>query len=55
VDALLAAMLDDEGTGVPGDRRETAQAQAAAHGVDVPDSLWRELQSLAGEEAGAPH
>ena len=55
VEALLAAMLDDEGTRVPGARRDTAQAQAAAHGIEVPDALWRELQALAGEEVGAPH
>ncbi|RDK11372.1 Ldh family oxidoreductase [Cupriavidus lacunae] len=53
VEALLAAMLDDEGTRVPGARREAAQAEAAARGVEVPDALWRELQSLAGEEVGA--
>ncbi|UDM53518.1 Ldh family oxidoreductase [Cupriavidus sp. MP-37] len=55
VEALLAAMLEDAGTRVPGARRETAQAEAAARGVEVPDGLWRELQSLAGEEAGAAH
>jgi (2R)-3-sulfolactate dehydrogenase (NADP+) len=53
VEALLAAMLEDEGTRVPGARREASQAEAAASGVEVPDALWRDLQSLAGEEVGA--
>uniref|UniRef100_UPI003F497195 Ldh family oxidoreductase n=1 Tax=Cupriavidus necator TaxID=106590 RepID=UPI003F497195 len=53
VEALLDAMLGDEGTRLPGARRETAQVEAAASGVDVPDVLWRDLQSLAGQEVGA--
>jgi (2R)-3-sulfolactate dehydrogenase (NADP+) len=53
VEALLDAMLGDEGTRLPGARREAAQAEAAASGVDVPDVLWRDLQLLAGQEVGA--
>jgi len=53
VEALLAAMLADEGTRLPGARRGSAQAEASAGGIEIPDPLWRELQSLAGEEVNA--
>lgn len=49
LDALLAAMLDDPGTRVPGERREAAKADAAEHGVEIPDTLWRDLRALAEE------
>ncbi|QBY52196.1 Ldh family oxidoreductase [Cupriavidus oxalaticus] len=51
VEALLQAMLDDEGTRLPGARRDAAQADAQAHGIDIPEALLSELRELAGELA----
>ena len=48
VEALIAAMLADPGVRLPGDRRHAARARAAAEGVDIPDTLYRQLQQLAG-------
>lgn len=53
VEALLAAMLADDGTRLPGARRGAAQAAAASDGIEIPDALRRELQALAGEEVDA--
>ena len=52
VEALLSAMLDDEGARLPGARRHRAQAEATERGVEVPDALWSDLRALAGETAG---
>ncbi|MDF3834043.1 Ldh family oxidoreductase [Cupriavidus basilensis] len=49
VEALLAAMLADPGTRLPGARRQATEAEAAAQGIEVPDVLLAELQALAGE------
>ncbi|MBP0623334.1 Ldh family oxidoreductase [Cupriavidus consociatus] len=49
VEALLAAMLADEGTRLPGERRNAAHEEAEAKGIDVPDALLAELRALAGE------
>ncbi|WP_454741324.1 Ldh family oxidoreductase [Cupriavidus necator] len=53
VEALLRAMLDDEGTRLPGARRDAAQAEAQAHGIEIADALLTELRTLAGEEGRA--
>ncbi|WP_454734799.1 Ldh family oxidoreductase [Cupriavidus necator] len=53
VEALLQAMLDDEGTRLPGARRDAAQADALAQGIEIPDALITELRALAGEEGRA--
>lgn len=53
VEALLQAMLDDEGTRLPGTRRDAAQADAQAHGIEIADALITELRALAGEEGRA--
>ncbi|WP_349605538.1 Ldh family oxidoreductase [Cupriavidus sp. DF5525] len=53
VEALLQAMLEDEGTRLPGARRDAAQADAGANGIEVPDALLTELRALAGEEGRA--
>jgi (2R)-3-sulfolactate dehydrogenase (NADP+) len=47
VEALIAAMLADPGVRLPGDRRYAARARAGAEGVDIPDTLYRQLQQLA--------
>ncbi|WP_455279523.1 Ldh family oxidoreductase [Cupriavidus necator] len=53
VEALLQAMLDDEGTRLPGARRDAAQADAHTQGIEIPDALLTELRALAGEEGRA--
>jgi (2R)-3-sulfolactate dehydrogenase (NADP+) len=53
VEALLHAMLGDEGTRLPGARRYTLQLEAQEHGIEVPEAQLAELLSLAGEEVKA--
>jgi (2R)-3-sulfolactate dehydrogenase (NADP+) len=48
VDALLSAMLADEGVRVPGDRRAALAAKAARDGVEIPQALADQLARLAG-------
>lgn len=52
VEALLAAMLADPGTRLPGARREASQQRASREGIVVPAALLAELEALAGE--GSP-
>ncbi len=52
VEALLAAMLADPGTRLPGARREASQRRASSEGIAVPAALLAELEALAGE--GSP-
>ncbi|MBC7780978.1 MAG: Ldh family oxidoreductase, partial [Proteobacteria bacterium] len=47
VEALVAAMLADPEVRLPGDRRYQARMTAAREGIEVPDSLHRQLQQLA--------
>jgi len=47
VETLVSAMLADDGVRLPGDRRRALAAEAAAHGVDVPDAVAAALQKLA--------
>jgi len=47
LEALLAAMLEDPGTRLPGARRAAAQAGAARDGIDIPEALNKELHTLA--------
>ncbi|UXC35721.1 Ldh family oxidoreductase [Cupriavidus gilardii] len=49
VEALLAAMLADPGTRLPGARREASQQRASREGIAVPAPLLAELEALAGE------
>jgi (2R)-3-sulfolactate dehydrogenase (NADP+) len=49
VEALIAAMLEDEGVRLPGSRRAALAARAAAEGIEVPDALLRRLHDLAGD------
>ncbi len=48
LDALLGAVLDQDGTRLPGTRRLKARQAAAINGVPVPDSLYAKLKRLAG-------
>ena len=47
VETLVAAMLDDDGVRLPGQRREALAREAAAAGVDISAALAMQLQSLA--------
>ncbi|CAG9167693.1 Ldh family oxidoreductase [Cupriavidus pampae] len=53
VEALVHTLLDDAGARLPGARRQRAQADAAAQGVEIPEALWSDLKSLAGESIEA--
>ncbi len=47
VEALVHAMLEDEGVRLPGARRWTLAEAAAREGVVIPDALAAQLQALA--------
>jgi (2R)-3-sulfolactate dehydrogenase (NADP+) len=47
VEALVAAMLADEGVRLPGARREQAHARAGSEGIDIPDALLAQIARLA--------
>lgn len=47
LEALIAAMLSDSGTRLPGARRIDAQAKAREHGIEIPEALEKELRTLA--------
>ena len=47
VEALVAAMLEDAGVRLPGERRSALAASAAKEGVMLSDSLLAQLQRLA--------
>lgn len=46
VEFILAAMLADPGVRVPGSRRATLAARAAAEGLDVPEQLLARITAL---------
>jgi (2R)-3-sulfolactate dehydrogenase (NADP+) len=48
VETLVAAMLDDPGVRLPGDRRRAMADRAQSAGVEIPDALAAELAHLAG-------
>lgn len=48
VEALVAAMLADDGVRLPGARRAALAARAAAEGLALPDALATTLRGLAG-------
>jgi len=47
VETLVAAMLDDGGVRLPGERRAKLAARAAAEGIAIPEALAQQLQALA--------
>jgi (2R)-3-sulfolactate dehydrogenase (NADP+) len=54
IEALFDAISAQPGTRLPGDRRLQARARAAAQGLAIPSSLYRELtERAAGSGAGA--
>lgn len=48
LEALTTAILGQDGTRLPGTRRLQAREDAAQNGVSVPDTLYAELEQLAG-------
>lgn len=48
VEALVQAMLQEEGVRLPGERRHKLAAQAARDGIEISDSLSVQLRALAG-------
>ncbi len=47
IETLIAAMLEDDGVRLPGERRHQLAAGARAHGIAVPDGLLTQLRALA--------
>ena len=47
IEALIVAMLGDEGVRLPGARREAALVRARAEGLDVPEALFTQISALA--------
>lgn len=53
IEALLSAMLAEEGVRLPGARRQESRARLARDGIAVPAALFRELQRRAAPAASA--
>jgi (2R)-3-sulfolactate dehydrogenase (NADP+) len=53
VETLVAAMLEDEGVRLPGDRRREHRAKAMRDGIAVPADLLARIRDLAGVTADA--
>ncbi|MEO8442432.1 MAG: Ldh family oxidoreductase, partial [Betaproteobacteria bacterium] len=47
IETLIAAMLEDEGVRLPGERRHQLVAAARENGVAIPDALLKQLRELA--------
>ena len=47
VETLIKAMLVDEGVRLPGERRHAARRAALEHGIELPESVHRQLVALA--------
>ena len=47
VETLVAAMLEDDGVRLPGDRRHALAARAAQDGIEIPADLEKQLRELA--------
>ena len=48
IEILAAAMLEDPGVRLPGARRFALREKARNNGIDLPDALYEQLQTLAG-------
>ncbi|MDQ7990037.1 MAG: Ldh family oxidoreductase [Candidatus Dactylopiibacterium sp.] len=51
IETLIAAMLLDETVRLPGARRGAREAHATQHGIEIPDTLFAQLNNLAGQPA----
>jgi len=49
LETLILAILDQQGTRLPGQRRQRVRAEAARDGIEVPDALY---DDLVGRAAG---
>ena len=47
IETLLAAILEDEGVRLPGERRHKLAADARANGIAVPDTVLKQLHDMA--------
>lgn len=47
VETLVTAMLIDEGVRLPGERRDAARIDARERGIELPESVYRQLVALA--------
>ncbi|HZB92241.1 MAG TPA: Ldh family oxidoreductase [Stellaceae bacterium] len=54
VEALLSAMLAEEGVRLPGARRQESRARLARDGIALPAALLRELECRAEADGSAP-
>jgi (2R)-3-sulfolactate dehydrogenase (NADP+) len=54
VETLVTAMLIDEGVRLPGERRHAARIDARERGIELPDSVYRQLVALAASRAKPP-
>ncbi|MFN3495466.1 MAG: Ldh family oxidoreductase, partial [Hydrogenophaga sp.] len=52
MEALVQAMLADDGVRLPGDQRPLRRQAVERDGLQVPDALLLKLQQLAGASAG---
>ena len=50
VETLVEAMVADEGVRLPGARRADARTRAARRGIEIADTLYRELETLARQD-----
>ncbi len=46
LETLIAALLEDEGVRLPGERRHKLVADATMNGIEVPDALLKQLRGL---------
>lgn len=47
LETLIAAVLEDEGVRLPGERRHKRVAEAEKNGIEVPDAMLKQLRELA--------
>lgn len=47
IETLIAAMVEDDGVRLPGERRHKLVADARANGIAVPDAILKQLRELA--------
>lgn len=52
IETLVAAMLEDDGVRLPGDRRHGLAARAAQEGIEIADALHAEVTALASAPLG---
>jgi (2R)-3-sulfolactate dehydrogenase (NADP+) len=52
VETLVAAMMEDGGVRLPGERRVSNREKAERDGVNVPDELLGKIRGLAEESRG---